>query len=208
VDYGRNRSAGARFESLLARNAFAHAYISAYLTTVYGYEAAWAAGYALELKNHLYDYRNDNNPNDPNQRKDSFKDLYNNAFGRDVALLGAKNDRSFETITSVIAQGVRDGVAIVDHLDPNDARIPSNLGQFSTLDYLLGVTDPAQMNYPQSLTVPEGTDFNAPRPDQTAFLVYLRYIGIIVDVVGDAAADLGTKLWTHWLGSSTQSWMA
>jgi hypothetical protein len=68
--------------------------------------------------------------NDPNQRKDSFKDLYNNAFGRDVALLGAKNDWSFETITSVIAQGVRDGVAIVDHLDPNDARIPPIWGNF------------------------------------------------------------------------------
>lgn len=78
-----------------------------------GFMVSLGFGYVLELYNH-WQYRNDNNLQDPNQRRDSFRDLYNNELGRLIAVIAVRNGWSDSQMADVVAEAVRRNVAIVD----------------------------------------------------------------------------------------------
>ncbi|MBZ0148532.1 MAG: hypothetical protein K8F62_13465 [Pseudorhodoplanes sp.] len=137
------------------RNAFAHMYVSAQLVRQYGELAAFAFGTSQELRNH-WTYRDGGTqPHDPHQRRDSFRDLWNNGIGREIGSLAVHNSWTNEQIAAYAGRAISQGIAIVDRLA--DPRIPANVSQLSSFDYFLR-SDGASIGAIRNLA-PAGTRF-------------------------------------------------
>ena len=118
------------------RNAFVHIHVSAQLARKYGDLIALVGGAGREIKNHWkYRYGGPESELDPHQRRDSFRDLWNNGIGREIGKLAVDNDWTNDQVADYVHRAVTQGVAIIDRLA--DSRIPVNLSQLSSWDYLL-----------------------------------------------------------------------
>lgn len=123
-------------------NAYQHVYSSAFLaycaaptsgsaiSATVGRSLAWGVSTLIEDIDTLK-YLGRNNPGDPGERKDIFKDMWNNAvgleIGRIISLNGATGQAALNQIADFCAQTVRGAnpIAIVNHL--TDSRVPATI---------------------------------------------------------------------------------
>jgi RTX calcium-binding nonapeptide repeat (4 copies) len=124
-------------------NAFIHVYTSARLVQTRGAFVAWAGGTGQELWAHWRN-RENTNPDDPNERADSYRDLWNNAVGREVGRIAVYNawtrDQIADHARNTVLEPVGDHTAAI--VSRTDSRVPANLSRLSTFDYLFGLQGP------------------------------------------------------------------
>ncbi|GLH77501.1 hypothetical protein SSBR45G_24090 [Bradyrhizobium sp. SSBR45G] len=95
-------------------NAIAHALTSAYLAYDHSTTEAAALGLARELKSYF--------GKQPPEAWDTFKDLYNNQAGRNIADYARKNNLPREQIQDLILDALSSGRLIATRQDPRIAR--------------------------------------------------------------------------------------